>query len=62
MTKVSLAIFGSQGLVGPKPMAKAAGDGQLVNIPALPYVFDGVTEGCTWSALLDLRSGCEGVM
>ena len=55
-------MFVSQGLVGPKPMAKAAGDGQLVNIPALPYVFDGVTEGCTWSALLDLRSGCEGVM
>jgi len=25
----------SQGLVGPKPMAKAGGDGQLVNIPAL---------------------------
>ena len=33
--KVSLAMEISQGLVGPKPMAKAAGDGQQVNIPAL---------------------------
>ena len=33
--KVSLAMTISQGLVGPKPMAKAGGDGELVNIPAL---------------------------
>ena len=33
--KVSLAMSISQGLVGPKPMAKAGGNGQLVNIPAL---------------------------
>ncbi len=33
--KVSLAMVIIQGLVGPKPMAKAGGDGQLVNIPAL---------------------------
>ncbi|MBI2021096.1 hypothetical protein HYS99_01115 [Candidatus Giovannonibacteria bacterium] len=33
--KVSLAMKISQGLVGPKPMAKAEGDGQQVNIPAL---------------------------
>ena len=32
-TKVSLAMVISQGLVGPKPMAKAAGDGYTVNIP-----------------------------
>ena len=32
-TKVSLAMIVSQGLVGPKPMAKAAGDGHMVNIP-----------------------------
>ncbi|MBI2476322.1 MAG: hypothetical protein HYV67_03700 [Candidatus Taylorbacteria bacterium] len=32
-TKVSLAMIVSQGLVGPKPMAKAAGDGHTVNIP-----------------------------
>ena len=32
-TKVSLAMVINQGLVGPKPMAKAAGDGCTVNIP-----------------------------
>ena len=32
-----------QGLVGPKPMAKAAGDGQTVNIPLLPHFFEGRT-------------------
>ena len=31
--KVSLAMVISQGLVGPKGMAKAAPDGQWVNIP-----------------------------
>ena len=31
--KVSLAMVINQGLVGPKPMAKAAGDGHRVNIP-----------------------------
>ena len=34
-TKVSLAMDISQGLVGPKGMAKAAPDGQRVNIPSL---------------------------
>ena len=32
-TKVSLAMSISQGLVGPKRMAKAARDGHMVNIP-----------------------------
>ena len=32
-TKVSLAMIISQGLVGPKGMAKAAPDGHTVNIP-----------------------------
>lgn len=32
-TKVSLAMIISQGLVGPKWMAKAARDGHTVNIP-----------------------------
>ncbi len=32
-TKVSLAMLISQGLVGPKGMAKAAPDGYMVNIP-----------------------------
>ena len=34
-TKVSLAMIISQGLVGPKEMAKAVFDGQTVNIPLL---------------------------
>ena len=32
-TKVSLAMLISQGLVGPKAMAKAEADGHTVNIP-----------------------------
>ena len=32
-TKVSLAMLISQGLVGPKVMAKAVTDGHTVNIP-----------------------------
>ena len=40
--KVSLAMVISQGLVGPKEMAKAASDGQQVNIPALlVYAMEG---------------------
>jgi hypothetical protein len=31
--KVSLAMIVSQGLVGPKGMARAAPDGHMVNIP-----------------------------
>ena len=33
-SKVSSAMNINRGLVGPKVMAKAAADGQLVNIPA----------------------------
>ena len=36
-SKVSVALAINHGLGGPKAMAKAAADGQLVNIPALPY-------------------------
>ena len=54
--KVSLAMVISQGLGGPKPMAKAAGEGQTVNIPSLPQSFDGVTEFSSPSGLLDCRS------
>ena len=32
-TKVSFAMTISEGLVGPKEMAKAASDGHMVNIP-----------------------------
>ena len=31
--KVSFAMLISEGLVGPKPMANAGGDGHTVNIP-----------------------------
>ena len=39
--KVSLVMSISQGLVGPKGMAKAVLDGQQVNIPALLYFVTG---------------------
>ena len=39
--KVSLAMSISQGLVGPKGMAKAVLDGQWVNIPTLLYFVTG---------------------
>ena len=39
--KVSLVMSISQGLVGPKGMAKAVLDGQLVNIPVLLYLVTG---------------------
>ena len=37
-TKVSFAMKISEGLVGPKGMAKAAPDGQQVNIPAPVFI------------------------
>ena len=58
-SKVSLAMLIIQGLGGPKAMAKAAADGQTVNIPSLPRFFDGVTKFCRRSALLDSRSRRE---
>ena len=39
--KVSLVMSISQGLVGPKGMAKAVLDGQWVNIPTLLYFVTG---------------------
>ena len=50
-SKVSLAMEISQGLVGPKVMAKAATNGQRVNIPAPSYHFDDRT-GCSISGIL----------
>ena len=35
--KVSAAMMIICGLVGPKPMVTTGGDGQQVNIPALPH-------------------------
>ena len=36
-SKVSVALAINHGLGDPKAMAKAAADGELVNIPAQPY-------------------------
>ena len=52
--KVSLAMTVSQGLVGPKAMAKAGVDGHAVNIPQPSYFSDGATEEINKSILLDL--------
>jgi len=38
-SKVSVAMAIIHGLGGPKAMAKAGADGQLVNIPVLPMQF-----------------------
>ena len=43
-SKVSVALAINHGLGGPKPMAKAEGDGKQVNIPALPRKRDGGTK------------------
>ena len=37
-TKVSFAMLISEGLVGPKVMARAGADGQKVNIPSRVFV------------------------
>lgn len=37
-SKVSVALAINHGLGGPKAMAKAAADGQTVNIPSLPFI------------------------
>ena len=51
--KVSSATEIDGGLGGPKVMAKAATDGQLVNIPVPPYsLSDGVTERSRFGILM----------
>lgn len=51
--KVSVALAINHGLGGPKAMAKAAADGQTVNIPSLPlFDAEGVTRSSRWSTLL----------
>ncbi len=54
--KVSSATEIGGGLGGPKQMAKAECDGQLVNIPALRYLRDGATKEKSLSALMVWRS------
>jgi len=54
-SKVSLAMLINQGLGGPKAMAKAVADGQMVNIPSRPYFSNGVTKEMSESVSLDLH-------
>ena len=51
-SKVSVALAINHGLGGPKAMAKAAADGKLVNIPALPHDHNQGTKDIKRSALL----------
>ena len=65
-SKVSVALAINHGLGGPKPMPKGAGDGQLVNIPALPCGFEAVTENISlrvllvWHRLRQVNAGADG--
>ena len=59
--KVSLAMFIIQGLVGPKDKPRGDSDGQTVNIPSPLLFFNGRTQGCSWSVLLDLHWWVEDV-
>jgi len=59
-SKVSRATRIVPGLVGPKTRPKGVADGQQVNIPALPYFFDGVTHGSTGRASWNEASGMGG--
>ena len=51
-SKVSVALAINHGLGGPKAMAKAAADGQTVNIPSRPRMLNQGTKDRGWSALL----------
>ena len=61
-SKVSVALAINHGLGGPKAMAKAEADGQLVNIPALPHrPMEGqraVGQAPYWFGVLGVRVGC----
>ena len=50
--KVSVALAINHGLGGPKAMAKAVVDGQLVNTPALPCGFEAETKKINSRVLL----------
>ena len=51
-SKVSVALAINHGLGGPKLIPKGAGDGQLVNIPALPYDYPLCAKDTSRRALL----------
>ena len=53
-SKVSVALAINHGLVGPKAMAKAAADGQTVNIPSRPYESTCNDEGDKLECLIGL--------
>jgi len=53
-SKVSVALAINHGLGGPKAMAKAAADGQLVNIPALPCGYPSYDGGNKLACLIGL--------
>jgi len=53
-SKVSVALAINHGLGGPKAMAKAAADGQLVNIPARPRNYPSRDEGNKLACLIGL--------
>ncbi len=55
-------MFVIGGLVGPKSRLKGVDDGQPVNIPALPYSFDGVTFSKVVGACMVARSVHQGVL
>ena len=58
-SKVSVALAINHGSGGPKPIPKGAGDGQLVNIPALPRFFGTVTKNINLRTLLVWHSWRE---
>ena len=49
-----MALAINHGLGGPKAMAKAAADGQLVNIPARPHNYPSRDEGNKLACLIGL--------
>ena len=63
--KVSMATIIGHGLVGPKGMAKAAPDGQKVNIPLLPHcAMEGrrvVLRASNWIDVWTVRMFCRQI-
>ena len=55
-SKVSVALAINHGLGGPKAMAKAAADGELVNIPALPCGYPFCDEGNKLACIIGFTS------
>ena len=66
-SKVSVALAINHGLGGPKPIPKGASDGQLVNIPARPYLLKKGTKDTSirallvWHPLPQVQAAVEGM-